>query len=381
MIYKWKEANLLVSLLASALGGEAVSVPQDTDFENLYALAGLQKVEAMICEGLSKADGVPSEVLKRFQAAYKKEVVAQYIRQTEGNKILNAFEVNGIDCMPLKGWVLQNLYPNPAMRYMCDMDILFKPEQSADVRRVLESLEYLPTELGGNPEVYQKKPVMNIEMHKAIVRDNTGHFDTNWERAVAVKNCEHTFLMTNEDCYIYMIAHLYKHFIGGGTGVRSVCDVELFLRKYGETLDTDYIDTRLENSGFLAFERQVKALCRLWFDKGEADEALIAFSKKMLFSGVFGTAEIAAENAAKHAVQAMPGKSVKSKKLFYLLTLLFPSLSVMRDIYPVLQKAPFLLPVFWVVRGVQRLFGTHKNAKKILSQTDKVTQEDIDNSF
>ena len=27
MIYKWKEANLLVSLLASALGGEAVTVP------------------------------------------------------------------------------------------------------------------------------------------------------------------------------------------------------------------------------------------------------------------------------------------------------------------------------------------------------------------
>ena len=381
MVYKWREANLLVSLLTSALGGEAVSVPQDTDFDNLYTLASLQKVEAMVCEGLSKAEGVPGEVLTRFQTAYKKEVVAQYIRQNEGNTILKAFEANGIDCMPLKGWILQNLYPNPAMRYMCDMDILFKPEQSADVQRVLQSLGYLPTELGGNPEVYQKKPLMNIEMHKAIVRDNTGHFDTNWERAVAVENCKHTFLMTNEDCYIYMIAHLYKHFIGGGTGVRSVCDVELFLRKYGETLDTDYIDTRLENSGFLAFERQVKALCRLWFHKGEANDALIAFSKKMLFSGVFGTAEIAAENATKQAVQAMPGKSVKSKKLFYLLTLVFPSLTVMRDIYPVLQKAPFLLPVFWVLRGVQRLFGTRKNAKKILEQTDKVTQEDIDKDF
>lgn len=381
MIYKWKEANLLVSLLASALGGEAVTVPQDTDFENLYALATLQKMEAMICEGLSKAQGVPREVLSRFETAYKKEVVAQYIRQAEGNKILNAFEINGIDCMPLKGWVLQNLYPNPAMRYMCDMDILFKPEQSADVRRVLEALEYLPTELGGNPEVYQKKPIMNIEMHKAIVRDDTGHFDTNWERAVPVKNCAHTFAMTNEDCYIYMIAHLYKHFIGGGTGVRSVCDVELFLRNYEAALDWDYIDSRLENSGFLAFERQVKALCRLWFHAGEADEALVAFSKKMLFSGVFGTAEIAAENAAKHAVQAMPGKSVKSKKLFYYLTLLFPALSVMQDIYPVLKKLPVLLPVFWLVRGVQLLFGSHKGAKKIRAQTGAVSQADIDKDF
>lgn len=378
MIYKWKEANLLVSLLASALGGEAVSVPQDTDFENLYALACLQKVEAMVCEGLSKAEGVPPAVLSRFRTAYKKEIAAQYIRQSEGCKILNAFEVNGIDCMPLKGWVLQSLYPNPAMRYMCDMDILFKPEQSSEVRRVLQALEYTPTELGGNPEVYQKKPLMNIEMHKAIVRDDTGHFDTNWERAVPVKNCSHTFAMTNEDCYIYMIAHLYKHFIGGGTGVRSVCDVELFLRRYADTLDTGYIRNQLQKSGFWEFEQQVKALCRLWFHDADADEALIAFSKKMLFSGVFGTAQIAQENAARHAVQSMPGKSVKSKKLFYYLSLLFPALSVMRELYPVLQKMPFLLPVFWLVRAVQLLFGSHKGAKKIFSQTEAVSQEDID---
>ena len=184
MEYKWKEATLLVSLLRAALGGETPVLPADTDWENLFALAVQQKVEAMVCAALTDVQTVPQDVRARFLTAYKKEISAQIVRRNEGMKIFNAFEVNGIDCVPLKGWVLQDLYPNPAMRYMCDLDILFKPEQSADVQRVLEALDYVPQELGGNPEVYFKKPIMNIEMHKRIVRDKTDHFDRTWERVV-----------------------------------------------------------------------------------------------------------------------------------------------------------------------------------------------------
>jgi hypothetical protein len=317
-------------------------------------------------------------VLQVFEKDYKKEIASQMIRHAEGLKILNAFEVNGVDCVPLKGWVLQDLYPNPAMRYMCDIDILFRPEQSADVRRVLEALDYTAEELGGNPEVYTKKPIMNIEMHKAIVRDRTDHYATTWDRVVPQHLCKHTFAMTDEDFYLYMIAHFYKHFIGGGTGVRYVCDTELFLRAHGETMDRDYVDAHLGASGYLEFERQVRALCGVWFRGEEADDALAAFAGKMLYSAVFGTSERAEENAARRAVQAMPGKTVAGKKLLYLLSLVFPPLSVMRDVYPVLGKLPFLLPLFWVIRGVQRLFTGRDNARKILQKTDAVTQDDVD---
>ena len=376
MEYKWKEASLLVYLLVAALGGPAPAVPADVDWDNLTALAALQKVEAMVCAGLADVPDVPADVRAGLERAYKKEISAQIIRRNEGNKILNAFEVNGIDCVPLKGWILQDMYPNPAMRYMCDLDILFKPEQSADVQRVLEALDYVPQELGGNPEVYYKKPIMNIEMHKAIVRDKTDHFDRTWERVVPQAHCTHTFSMTPEDYYLYMIAHFYKHFVGGGTGVRYVCDEEVFLRAHGETMDRAYVDERLEKSGYLDFERQVRALCGAWFHDAPADEALTAFAQKMLFCGVFGTPERAAENAVRAAVQQMPGKSEKEKKRRYMLTLLFPALSVMQDVYPLLRKAPFLLPFFWIVRAVQRLFTGRDRARELMQRIDRVTDAD-----
>lgn len=381
MEYKWKEATLLVALLRAALGGETPVPPADTDWDNLFALATQQKVEAMVCAVLSGVRDVPQQTRARFETAYKKEISAQIMRRNEGMKIFNAFEVNGVDCVPLKGWVLQDLYPNPAMRYMCDLDILFKPEQSADVRRVLEALDYVPQELGGNPEVYFKKPIMNIEMHKRIVRDKTDHFDRTWERVVPEPRCEHTFAMTPEDFYLYMIAHFYKHFIGGGTGVRYVCDTEVFLRAYGETMDRAYIDNQLDKSGYLDFERQVRALCGAWFRGEPEDDALTEFSRKMLFCGVFGTPERAADNAVRAAVQQMPGKNAHLKRLLYLLSLVFPPLSVMRDVYPVLRRAPFLLPVFWIVRGVQRLFTGRDNAKQLIRRAEDVTEDDLNRNY
>lgn len=380
MQYKWKEATLLVSVLNAALGGKPPEIQEDVDWNNLFALAKLQKVEAMVCAGLSTAQNIPQEVRRRFETAYKKEITAQCIRHNEGVSILNAFELNGIDCVPLKGWVIQDMYPNPAMRYMCDMDILFKPEQSGEVQRVLEALGYTAQELGGNPEVYFKKPVMNIEMHKALIRDKTDHYATSWERVVPVPHCAHTFSMTPEDYYLFMVAHLHKHFVGGGTGVRSVCDIEIYLRKCGDTLNREYIENKLRQSELLDFEKQVCALCRAWFHDEPADAELTAFSQKLLFCGVFGTPERARENYMTAVVQSMPGKSARTKKLFYKLSLLFPKLSVMQDVFPVLRKAPFLLPVFWVVRGVRSVLHKQDQTKAALgtaglADTDALNQK------
>ena len=375
MIYQWKEASLLVSLLRAALGGETPVLPDAVDWDNLYALSTLQKVEAMVCVGLHDVGNVPDDVRARFEQAYKKEITAQIIRHNEGVKILNALELNGVDCVPLKGWIMQDMYPNPAMRYMCDLDILFKPEQSAQVQHVLEALDYVPQELGGNPEVYYKKPIMNIEMHKRIARDEIGYFDSAWERVHLNKHCQHTYSMTWEDYYIYMIAHLHKHFVGGGTGVRYVCDTELFLRKHGDTLDRGTTDAMLEKLGLLEFERKLRALCGAWFRDETADDALTAFSRKLLFCGVFGMPERSEENRVQNTVQSMPGKRTETKKLLYILTLLFPPLSVMRDVYPALRKAPFLLPFFWIVRGVQRLFTGRDEAKRLLKGAQELTRE------
>ena len=49
MEYKEKEIALLIELLRTALGGPAPTLPENVDWEHLYALAVAHKVEAMAC--------------------------------------------------------------------------------------------------------------------------------------------------------------------------------------------------------------------------------------------------------------------------------------------------------------------------------------------
>lgn len=382
MVYKRKEADFLVSLLAAALGAPAPAVPDGgVDWDNLFALSTAQKVEAMTCAGLADVPDVPQTIRTRFEQAYKQEIAAHLVRRSEGVKLLNALEVNGIDCVPLKGWIMQGMYPNPALRYMCDMDVLFRPEQSADVQRVMEALDYVPQSLGGNPEVYYKRPVMNIEMHKRIFNDPIGYFDAVWDRVQPTPNCRHTFSMTWEDYYLYMIAHLHKHFTGGGTGVRYVCDTELFLRRHADTLDRAYVDSILEKIGMLAFERQLRKLCRVWFHAEPMDGDTDAFAERLLFSGVFGTPEQGLSNQPRNLILSQSGSTLHTKRLRFYLSVLFPPLQVMRDVFPVLQKAPFLLPFLWIWRLIHRLFTGRDKAKELMERAQMVTEEDVRRNY
>ena len=64
-------------------------------------------------------------------------------------------------------------------------------------------------------------------------------------------------------------------------------------------------------------------------------------------TGTYGTKET--DVAAKLTNQgANKGK--------YLISRFFPNLSFMRMQYPVLEKAPVLLPIFWVARGFRSVF-------------------------
>lgn len=379
MEFKTKEALYLIELLATALTDKVSSLPEESfDWDNLYDLSVLQKVEAMAYIGLSKVAGIPDEVMDRFENEYKKEIAFEMIRHAEGRKILNSFEKNGIDCLPLKGWVIKDMYPMPAMRYMCDIDILFKKEKADHVRKVLAALGYEVSEFGKNPDVYMKKPILNIEMHKALIQDKTDHFEKSWDRALLKENSEHTYSMTLEDYYIYMMAHLYKHFFGSGTGVRSVCDVHVFLSKNKDALDRAYIDEKLKNSGIYDFDKKVRELCDIWFGEKEMTDELHKFGMKFLLCGAFGTEESVLQNVAAEEMRSIEGANFSQKRVKYILKLIFPPLNMMKTEYRYLEKLPFLLPLAWVIRGCRSIFLKRDTAKKVLKNAVKVSEDTVE---
>ena len=355
-----------ISLLSSAVSSEAPpSAPDDTDWRGMFALAKLHSVEALVYTVIQKLDTKPpEEILSLFEKAYLTSIKLDTVQRSESAKITALCEKLGIDIMPLKGLIMKKLYPAEFLRTMCDMDILFRKEDSQRVYDALTSLGYTADELGGNPEVYSKKPAVSIEMHKALIQDKTDHFETSWSRAEKKDGYSHIYSMNREDFYIFMMAHLKKHYGGNGIGVRSVLDIWLYEKEYGASLDREYINERFEKSGFGDFPEKILKISRIWFSGEEPDPELYQMEAHMITSGTYGFDRFSQDEYIS--------EQVKNKgKVRYALSLLFPPKDVMKVKFPFVEKLPFLLPLAWLCRAFSSCIFSAKKSLKLLAKVFK----------
>ena len=80
-----------------------------------------------------------SPEMTKLMAWYIKRLMQSENQMYEVNCILDAFEKEGIDCMPLKGTLLKELYPKQDMREMSDSDMLVKKSDFENIKRVMEN--------------------------------------------------------------------------------------------------------------------------------------------------------------------------------------------------------------------------------------------------
>ena len=59
------------------------------------------------------------------------------------------------------------------------------------------------------------------------------------------------------------MTHTFKHFEGGGTGIRSLLDQYVYLNKLEEALDFRYIEKQCEILGIADFEKENRILCNI----------------------------------------------------------------------------------------------------------------------
>lgn len=137
--------------------------------------------------------------------------------------------------------------------------------------------------------------------------------------------------------------------------IRTFMDIHLFRQYCGEYLDLEHIYRLFESVGQRKLCERFIALSEMWFNGGKRTDALTVMERYILSGGTYGTFSNQVENAVK-----------EKGKVRYVWSKLFPDLKTMRQRYTVLNKAPVLLPVFWIVRMVTKPFTNRRqNAEKV----------------
>lgn len=319
--------------------------PAELSWEKIFQISCEHMVVSLTFEGLSKLEEKPQEPLfSKWMELSQKALVKELTFDAERAQILSALEEAGIAYLPLKGVVIKNYYPKPGLRQFSDNDILYDKRRRNDVKQIMHALGFAGKQTGVNHDEYYKQPVFNFEMHTDLLpeyKENYSYFQDIWQRAVR-QGTGYEYRMTDNDFYLYHIAHMEKHFCNNGTGLRYFVD-QYYLEKYQVWEDREKLEEELEKMSLLSFERKISRLTRALFGMEKIDlhdKELLELFAYIMGSGAYGKYENGVQNWLDQ----------NHSKAAYVIHRIFPEDYVLRSRFPILKKAPWLKPVMVIWR-------------------------------
>ena len=342
------------------------------NLDEVYEKSKFHSLVSLVSLTLESAGIVLSSEWKQA----KEKVIRKLILfEAERAQILKYFEDNGIWHMSLKGIYLKDYYPKFGMREMTDNDILYDRAFQQQVYDFMTARGYHCELLAkNNHDEYLKQPIYNFELHTGLANKSTAlaykYYKNVKDRLVLKENRKFEYNFTDEDLYIYITFHEYKHYTVSGTGLRSLVDTYLYLKKMEDKLDWRYIEKECKKLNMWEFENQNRLLSQKLFGEKPLSEDEKQMLERFLVSGTYGSFE----NEIKNRINATYDKSRKNYKFKYVLRRLFPPMLVFKIGYPFCYKTKVLIPVAWVMRLFRGIFV---DREKISSELKILNKEEI----
>lgn len=247
----------------------------DIDPEEVFKFANKHRISCCVAMALESAGIKTKETAKAIAHAMRRNAIFEKSLE----EVTARLDEAGIWYVPLKGIVLKKYYPNPFMREMVDHDILIDPSRAEDVKKIMEDLGFTTILFNKRyHDKYHKEPVLSYEMHTTLFAQQPGSKIYEYYRS-------RRDFSRLEDVYLYLVAHEYKHYSQRGTGLRSLLDIFLYLKK--EVLDWNYVEKEAAKLGIGEFEQNNRQLAASLFGgKRVTDEQMLSY---ILSSGAGGT--------------------------------------------------------------------------------------------
>lgn len=370
--------KFVVSLLQSVLEGvKPIAKPDEISWEAIFAFSKLHGVENMVCYAIENMEKKPDDIIwEKFKKEQNIQVARSLNQEFELNTIISDFESENVDCMLLKGCVMRELYPSADMRVMADLDILIKEDMRDIAEKIMKKNGYVFETENAHEIAYLKRPYMYVELHKSIVpnynKELYKYYGTGWKFARPLEGYKHINIMSDEDFFVFMIAHFAKHYIQSGIGIRHVMDVYVYYKS--KKLNSEYVKKELEKLELYEFSENVISLARSWFDGESSSDVVQAMELFVLKSGSYGIEE---HRINYHIIENEESGDLKEAKKKRIMKLVFPSMDIMKKQFPILNMLPFLYPIMAIFRVVRALLF-RKSSVLAVSEIAKQKINDVD---
>lgn len=249
--------------------------------KELFALALEQRVHCFIYPTLYKYREeikLEDSVLNSWKDTVIIMVARQIQLQNAVGTIYNLLNANNISTISLKGLVLKQLYSQPELRIMSDIDLLLDEKDIPKAVKLLITHGYYPSSEDINNPNYMhiemtKPNSFSIELHRTLwhqsimnekdVRIWLTHI---WRNQRQASFGEFNFTaLSLEDELINLIIHLARHVMTSGSHLSQLCDITLFLKTHWAELDYNYIDHTIKHMDLFDFYQYLLSSLHLYF--------------------------------------------------------------------------------------------------------------------
>ena len=362
----YENSKELIKILKAFLFEEKYIQSSNTQIDDIVKIAELHNVTAMVGYVLEKNNVSVSDYIA--PKLFKKKLQCGILgakREMLFNEISDALSEKSIEHIIVKGYVLRELYPVKDLRTMSDMDFVIKSEDSNNMEKVMESLNYDLDEYVQGDWSYFKNN-MHIEFHEKLTESELGN---GFDYDEYLKDC---FLHTEEyrkltkklDMeyhLIYMFIHCAKHFYNEGCGFRMIMDFAAYIKAYNNVIDWNYVNGELKKIHLYDFSNSIWYLCQVWFNitpsnkeytmDSELYNELLGYIVK---GGTFGEAQAKDRMMSKAARETFEKAGNSKIKGFYVKLKKYVLLDdkSMRGIVGWYKNMPkFMLPVAWIYKA------------------------------
>lgn len=350
--------KLFFDLIRSEILDEKITPasPSAEDLRGAYEFSKTHDLGHLTAEAILK--NFSSVIDAKFKGELEKSVYTAIYRykriEHELGRITELFSENKIPHVLLKGILVRKYYPKPYMRTSCDIDILVKAEDIERARELLiSSLDYKFDAKSDHDVAFFTPTGLHFEMHYSLIEtDVVDELDAPllcaWDECELLSG-EYTYTLKQPLFYYYHIAHMAKHYVNGGCGIRPLIDL-YFLDTKGDFTPAP-CEEILKKGGILTFCEAARKLSGVWLLGREHSDLTRTMEEYILHSGVYGTME-----------NKISTSRVKKGGARYVLGRIFMPYSKLIYTYPSLEGRKILTPIYEIRRWLRIIFSGRRRA-------------------
>lgn len=361
---------------------EPEPLPDDLNWDVLLNLSSIHSDMGILGYMLMKHPALAPGAVPSMWKKCLQTISLSARRAERMNELIKQLDVNGIEHLLLKGFVIRDIYCVPELRTFGDVDFLIRLEDRIKCDDLMMSNGF---ERGTDwePVFSYKKGIEYYEIHTDIMEvdvsdqaDYKGYFKKIWEHAYLRDG--HTWLPEKEFHLLYLLTHIAKHISGAGAGIRMYLDIALYIKEYRGEIDWKHFCGELEVLKFEKFVNIVFTAVERWFGVESPiplspinEEIMTDFLDFTLDGGVFGF--IGLDLGVNDLKKELRGGQTPDKGKT-LRNRMFPSAASIESRYTYLQGRHWLLPAAWIHRFLRtrEKWGQHMaEAKSILNADEE----------